>query len=26
VALDADGNLYIADTHNHVIRVVYGVE
>lgn len=23
VALDADGNLYIADTHNHVIRVVY---
>ncbi len=26
VALDEDGNLYIADTHNHVIRVVYGVE
>lgn len=23
VALDADGNLYIADTHNHRIRVVY---
>lgn len=23
VALDADENLYIADTHNHVIRVVY---
>jgi hypothetical protein len=26
VALDDDGNLYIADTHNHRIRVVYGVE
>ena len=26
VALDEEGNLYIADTHNHVIRVVYGVE
>jgi sugar lactone lactonase YvrE len=26
VALDEDGNLYIADTHNHIIRVVYGVE
>jgi sugar lactone lactonase YvrE len=26
VALDEDGNLYIADTHNHRIRVVYGVE
>lgn len=23
VALDAQGNLYIADTHNHRIRVVY---
>jgi glucose/arabinose dehydrogenase len=23
VALDAEGNLYIADTHNHKIRVVY---
>lgn len=23
VALDADGNLYIADTHNHRVRVVY---
>lgn len=23
VALDASGNLYIADTHNHRIRVVY---
>jgi len=23
VALDADGNLYIADTHNHRIRVVH---
>jgi NHL repeat-containing protein len=23
IALDADGNLYIADTHNHRIRVVY---
>lgn len=23
VALDAEGNLYIADTHNHRIRVVY---
>lgn len=23
VALDADGNLFIADTHNHRIRVVY---
>jgi sugar lactone lactonase YvrE len=23
IALDADRNLYIADTHNHVIRVVY---
>jgi sugar lactone lactonase YvrE len=26
VALDGEGNLYIADTHNHRIRVVYGVE
>jgi hypothetical protein len=26
VALDHDGNLYIADTHNHRIRVIYGVE
>jgi sugar lactone lactonase YvrE len=26
VALDADGNLYIADTHNHRIRVIYGVD
>jgi DNA-binding beta-propeller fold protein YncE len=26
VALDADRNLYIADTHNHVIRVVYAAE
>jgi sugar lactone lactonase YvrE len=26
VALDTEGNLYIADTHNHRIRVVYGVE
>ena len=23
VALDADGNLYIADTHNHRVRVIY---
>jgi DNA-binding beta-propeller fold protein YncE len=23
VALDAEGNLYIADTHNHRVRVVY---
>jgi sugar lactone lactonase YvrE len=23
VSLDSDGNLYIADTHNHVVRVVY---
>ena len=26
VALDAKGNLYIADTHNHKIRVVYQAE
>jgi sugar lactone lactonase YvrE len=26
VALDKHGNLYIADTHNQRIRVVYGVE
>jgi hypothetical protein len=26
VALDKHGNLYIADTHNNRIRVVYGVE
>jgi sugar lactone lactonase YvrE len=26
VALDADGNLYIADTHNHRVRVIYGVD
>ncbi len=26
VTLDKHGNLYIADTHNHRIRVVYGVE
>jgi sugar lactone lactonase YvrE len=26
VALDTHGNLYIADTHNQRIRVVYGVE
>jgi sugar lactone lactonase YvrE len=26
VTLDEEGNLYIADTHNHRIRVVYGVE
>ena len=23
IAFDSEGNLYIADTHNHVIRVVY---
>ena len=23
IALDADGNLYIADTHNQRVRVVY---
>lgn len=23
VALDGDGNLYIADTHNHRVRIVY---
>jgi sugar lactone lactonase YvrE len=26
IALDKHGNLYIADTYNHRIRVVYGVE
>lgn len=26
IALDGDGNLYIADTHNHRIRVVWGVD
>jgi sugar lactone lactonase YvrE len=26
VALDRDGNLYIADTHNHRIRVVWGAD
>lgn len=26
IALDADGNLYIADTHNHRIRVVWGAD
>ncbi len=26
VALDGLGNLYIADTHNHRIRVVYGAD
>ena len=26
VALDAEGNLYIADTHNHKIRVMYLAE
>jgi hypothetical protein len=25
IALDGEGNLYIADTHNHRIRIVYGV-
>jgi sugar lactone lactonase YvrE len=26
IALDRDGNLYIADTHNHRVRVVYGAD
>lgn len=26
IALDGDGNLYIADTHNHRIRVVAGAD
>jgi hypothetical protein len=26
IALDGEGNLYIADTHNHRVRVVYGVD
>lgn len=26
IALDRDGNLYVADTHNHRIRVVWGAD